>query len=386
MDNILERIHKASLKLLEPLSTEDIYRVIVDEAIRLVGADYGSILLEREGILERVYASAEIAYQTKIRKKGNTYKAFKEKRPIIASITETGKAHPNVQKHGIRSTLFIPLAYKKQAIGVLTVNSYLDKTFTNKEMEIMRLFGSMVSLAIRKTQLYDESRQALETRDLFISIASHELRTPLTAVNGYIQLLHTRLSKSEGIESRWINQLAWESARLTNLVKELLEVEQIKTGNFQYSWKECSLKKVIDRALTDFTFTHPDREISFVNSVADKKDRVIGDFDKLMQVVTNIVDNAVKFSLQERAVKIILKNNSTNVIVAIQDQGSGIPKEDLPKIFQGFYKGKDNLVNGMGLGLYLSKIIIHEHHGDIAVRSALKRGTNVEIRLPRVKN
>lgn len=386
MDNILERIHRASLKLLEPLSTEDIYRVIVDEAICLVGADYGSILLEREGILERVYASAEIAYQTKIRKKGNTYKAFKEKRPVIASIAETGRARPNVQKHGILSTLFIPLAYKKQAIGVLTVNSNIDQTFTNKEMEILRLFGSMVSLAIRKTQLYDEIRQALETRDLFISIASHELRTPLTAVNGYIQLLQTRLANSEGIESRWINQLAWESARLTNLVKELLEVEQIKTGNFQYSWKEFSLKEVIDRALTDFTFTHPDREISFVNSITDKKDRVIGDFDKLMQVITNIVDNAVKFSLQDRVVKIILKNNSSSIIVTIQDQGSGIPREDLPKIFQGFYKGKDRLINGMGLGLYLSKIIIHEHHGDIAVRSALKRGTNVEIRLPRVKN
>ncbi len=383
MDNILEKIYKSGLKFLDPLSTEETYSIIVEEAKKLVNAENASMFLEQEGLLERVYATDPRFMEIKIRPEGHTFTAFKHKKAYVRTIKIVGKIHPELKKIGVKSVIFIPLSYKNKSIGVLTVQAHDDQKFSNKELNILKLFGSMASLSIRKTQLYEETKKALDTRDLFISMASHELRTPLTAISGYIQLLRARLAKSDTTESRWVEQLYWECIRMTNLVKELLEINRIRSGQLNYEWKECSIKEIVERAVTNFRFSYPDREIVIKDELDSHKAKVIGDFDKILQVITNLIDNAIKFSSEDTPITLKLTYKNKYLILLVEDEGIGISSKDKKKMFDGFFRGNNHQREGMGLGLFLAKDIISRHHGNIGIHSK-KGGTTIEVKLPQI--
>ena len=111
------------MRFLAPFTTEEVYSTVVEEAKKLVGADSGAIYLQIQNLFKGVYSDIPALYSVIPRKNGNTYKAFTTSKPIIAGVEDVGVAHPEVGKLGIKSSIFIPLSYKKQAIGVLTLNT-----------------------------------------------------------------------------------------------------------------------------------------------------------------------------------------------------------------------------------------------------------------------
>ncbi|RJQ36922.1 GAF domain-containing protein [Candidatus Microgenomates bacterium] len=385
LKHILESINKAALKFLEQLTVEETYKVIVLEAIKLVGADYGTVILENDGVLERVYSSNPLLHKIKIRKKGYSYKAYKNKKAFIVGVDKIAKIHPQVERMGIESVIFIPLSNNGKSIGTLSLDSLKKEHFTEKELNILKLFGSMASIAIRKAISYNETEKALESRDLFISMAAHELRTPLTTINGYAQLLNQNLSKFDPKESRWIEQLGWESFRLSQLVNELLEVNRIKTGKLNYSFRECKIKEIIKRSVNSFYFSYPNRKIILNNKLGTISDMIIGDIEKLEQVFINLLDNAAKFSSGNSEINISIESKQNYITISVRDSGKGIAKEDIPKVIRGFYKKDKDSQEGMGLGLFIIKNIIKLHKGILEVSSKINKGTVVRIKLPKIK-
>lgn len=386
LENVLQKINKASLKFLEPLDLKETYAIIVKEAIKLVDANYGSLALEEEGEFKDVYSTLPI--KVKQRKNGFKYKAFKESKVLVIYNKESEKfkkAHPEFNKTNIKSILLIPLSYKRKSIGVLIVNSEKKEYFTKKELGILLLFGSFASLAIKNVQFYTEMKQAVEIRNIFMSMAAHEFRTPLTTISGYVQLLNSKLSSSDSQQAKWVKELLWESNRLTSLVNELLEVNRIKAGQFEYNWSECSLKSVIQTAMNNLSFSYPNRKIEFKNKLNKKQDLVIGDFNKLLQVLINILENAAKFSLENTKIVITLMYKYPDLVIRVKDYGKGIEEKDKSMIFHEFYKANKETDEGMGLGLFLAKTIIKQHHGDISFKSKVNKGTTVELKLPKAK-
>ena len=384
-DSILEAIYRSTLKLLVPNSVDEIYQTIVTEAIKLVEAESGVIYLEEAKSFKPVYSTNPIMYDIVPRKNGNTIKAFKTHSTIIADLSDVGKAHPSLNGLHMKSSIFIPLSYQNKALGVLTLNTAKEEFFTPKKKQILELFGSMASLAIKKSHFFDEMSTALETRDLFISMAGHELRTPLTAINGYAQLLKSKISDLSTPEGRWVEQLSWECVRLTVLVKELLTINQIKSGNIPYDWQECQISKILERVQSDCVFVYPNREIVFKNELHSRDDKVIGDFDKLLQVFTNVIENAVKFSDASSKVIVTVRLRTPFISIGIRDFGIGIDDADLPKIFDKYFKGMKHTREGMGIGLYIAKDIVDRHRGLIKVRTKVDKGTKVEVKLPKAK-
>lgn len=383
-DHSIEAIYKSSLKFLVPLDGKETLATIVGEATKLVNGAYGSILLSINRKLIRVYASNPLAFKTQFRKNGNTYKCFYSKKPILATIKDMQKAHPELKTAGIRSTIFIPLTNKGKSIGVLTVNSKLHKDFSDYQMHILQLFGAMASLAIRKTQLYSEIKDALEMRDMFISMASHELRTPLTTINGYMDLLKKKIQIEDPIAKSWMQELSNEIERLNLLVKELLEINRIKSGNFQYMFKESNITEITNRAVKTINFGYPDKKIIVENKVG-VDGVVVGDYDKLLQVINNVLENAAKYSPNDKEIKLILSKKNHQLKITVKDRGIGIPQKELPHIFQGYVRGKNHNREGLGLGLFLTKSIIDKHLGSIKIKSLENKGTTVEILLPKTK-
>lgn len=385
MNTILEELNNAAIKLLGPLGNEVIYETIVKEAIKLVNAEYGSIMLKQDGELNRVYSSSDAAYKTKNRKKGNTHTAFTSQKVLIIDISEIKKFHPELSQFGIKSCVFIPLIYEHQSFGVLVVNSKHKISPSTDELRILKLFGTMASLAMKNSQIYQDLEDALDARDLFISLASHELRTPLTSINGYIELLHSRMGNQDTVESQWIRDLHEENIRLTNLVKELLEVNRIKQGQLHFVLQECSMQDIVEKAIQRFSMMFPERRVTLLNTGASNKlDVVIGDYDKLLQVMSAVLQNAAKFSPKKSVIDIRVTMQKRYINIAVIDNGIGIKEKDLPHIFDGFYKGDKNY-EGMGVGLLLAKHIISFHHGSIKMSSKPKKGAKIDIRLPLIQ-
>lgn len=387
MDTLIENIHTAGIKFLEPLTPEETYSTIVHEAMRLVDARYGSVFLERGGVLERIYASSPKLYDIKVRRDGYTYKAFKIGEPAIVDIARTKKIHPHLSELKVKSTIYIPLAYRNKVIGVLSLDSVSNEKFSTEELRALKVFGSFASLAIRKTELYNEAKQSAELRDYFMSAAAHELRTPLTSISGYIQLLHSRIGQSDSMEGRWVRNLYQESNRLTHLVTELLEINRIKSGKTEYVLKEHSIIDIIKRAVNKLQYHYPSVKFEFTQSPQIKKDLVIGDYDRLLHAVYNVLENSAKFSPEHETVHIELQLKNGYFVITIKDHGEGIPQDVMQGLFDGHFNGVDDADRkGIGIGLFLVKRILEKHHGLIEIRSKLKKGTTVIIKLPMSKN
>lgn len=386
MDDTLEKIYRAGLKFLVPLSPEETYDIIIKESLKLVDAQYSSIFLEQEGVLKRARTSDEKMNVIKPRNNGYTYRTFRTGKPHLISAKELEKIHPTSRGLGIKSTLFLPLSYRNHCIGVLSMHRTSDQNFTKEQLNILELFGSYISLAIRKTHLNSELAETVKARDLFIAMAAHELKTPLTSVSGYIQLLYNRYENENSLEANWIKHLYHESIRLNKLAKELLEINQVRLGKLSFYWQERDLIEVIRRSIASSRLVFPERTIILKNFTDKKAVTVICDFDKLIQVLTNVIENAIKYSPEDKPIELVFEEKKKYYCLSIIDTGSGIPRKDIKKIGQEFYKGENSVAEGMGLGLYLANYIVNHHKGMLKIRSRLKVGTKVFISIPKLLN
>lgn len=157
MDSILEQINKSATRFLVPLTTDETFKIIVGEAKKIIGGEYGAIFLEEKGELKRVYADVDFLKTFKQRKRGFTYTTFTTVQPQVVDVEAEKNFHPTIIENGIKSIVHIPLAYKDKAIGVLTIHSLTAKKLTKHDLHIFSLFGSLASMAIRKIQLLRQS-------------------------------------------------------------------------------------------------------------------------------------------------------------------------------------------------------------------------------------
>lgn len=384
--DILEILNRSALKLMEAASFEELCKNIVQEAKKLVDADHGSLFLFEKNNLEKVYTSSSVLRKSKMKKRGYLEKAFESKRVMILRGSQTEKVNRVYKSIGIKSVVLLPLTYKTSSIGILIIHSFDEEHFVRKQIHSLRLFASMACLAIMKSKMHDETKTALDIRDRFISLASHELRTPLTSINGYIQLLYRKLAHKDTIESRWMEELYHESIRLTNLVKELLDVNRIKQGQFAFSLSEVDMKDVVEKVVEQYRNYNPEREIIFEDKIFDQQYHVIGDSDKLQEMVAALLSNAVKFSTPDAKIVISLTPAQRSIHMKMRDYGQGIPKQDLKNIFEGFYKTQyTKEKTGMGVGLLLAQHVVNYHRGKISITSEKHDGTIVDVELPRFK-
>ncbi len=384
MDNTLEKIHLAALKFLVPLTTEETYKKIVNEAIKLIQGEDGMINILKDNKLVNIYSSTIAMSTFQPRKRGFAYNALAQRKAYVIHLSQFKKIYPKIAAQGVKSILFIPLYYKDHNFGVLAVRSHVNQDFTNEQLRILKLFGTLANLAIRKTQLYSEAQNTIKIKEKFIAMAAHELRTPLTSMSGYAELLHKKLTEKNIPEKKWTRSLLIETHRLTNLIEELLEVNRLNAGKLEYHFNEANIEEILRKTLNKLYITYPD-----INVVVKRKYRksrtIIGDQKKLSQAIFNILDNAVKFSSNKSKIRVKLNYDKNWIIIVVQDEGKGIAQDEIPRVLGGFYKATGNEQEGMGVGLFYTRSIVEKHQGKLSLGSQINKGTEVEIKLPTVK-
>jgi two-component system phosphate regulon sensor histidine kinase PhoR len=231
-----------------------------------------------------------------------------------------------------------------------------------------------------------DQKEVEQLKDDFLSIASHELKTPLTSIMGYTQLLARRLndqSRKLGSEDV-IDVIEAQCRRMKRLVEDLLDVSRIERGTLQTSRGAVDLVALTRDVVESFRTANPQHK--FRTRLPEGAINVWGDADRLQQVLTNLVSNAVKYSPDGGVVEVRVNRNGETAAVAVRDWGIGIPADQQSRIFSRFYQAESAVrsrrFGGMGLGLFISKAIIDEMGGTISVDSTVGQGSTFSFTLP----
>lgn len=231
-----------------------------------------------------------------------------------------------------------------------------------------------------------ESWQAEKRKDDFVAISGHELKTPITTLKAYLQILQSRFAKIDDEEAnRYLLKMSTQIDRLTNLVKDLLDVTKVGAGKLELNKEFFDFDSLVDEAIEDFQRIAPSFKFIKRGRIGKK---VFADKDRLSQVLANLLSNAVRYSLKPDRVIITLSQNKGSLGVSVKDFGVGISEENRGKIFERFFRVGGALgkkFSGLGLGLYISSEIIKKHNGEMEVKSREGQGSTFSFRIPIIK-
>ncbi len=218
----------------------------------------------------------------------------------------------------------------------------------------------------------------------FISSVSHELKTPLTTIIGYIDLLQRRGTDDKRLTDKALDVTKSESKRLLRLVNDLLNINTYSQLDFDFIFTDVDMNDLLEEATQEMNIkAEQENKLIVYNSI--DLPIISGDYDRLKQVILNVLDNALKYSHEQDIIKVTATYYDTTLEVTIRDYGEGIPENARSKVFDAFYRVGDDrsrLSGGFGLGLSIVKHIIQKHNGDVDIESILGQGTLVIIRLP----
>ncbi len=224
-----------------------------------------------------------------------------------------------------------------------------------------------------------------KSRREFVADVSHELRTPLTGIKGAVETVLENPTLDEDTKNNFLEMAIEECDRMTRLVGDLLVLSRL--DNKKTSWKieTFDAERFIEHIYDVMSVSAKEREQTLTMKCESDIPDVTADKEKLQQVIINIVSNAIKYTPKGGNVAITAKNSGEFFLISVSDNGIGIPKDDLPRIFERFYrveKSRTSDAGGTGLGLAIAKEIIDAHGGDIKIDSEIGRGTHVDVFIP----
>ncbi len=310
--------------------------------------------------------------------------------------------------YGMGSGATVPLMDQGQLVGVLSIGyRNLEYTSSPDDMTLLAWLARLASLLLQRERLLRERAEAqahalalketTERMDEFISIASHELRTPVTSIKSNIQLMLRRVEReaAEGtanhaqypaIRPDTLQRTDRQIQRLIRLLDDMLDLSRIRAGKLELRPEMCDLAALVRETVESEAVAHPDRHI-MLEETADGVIPIQGDSDRIGQVITNYLTNALKYSSATKPVIVRVRQNAKNAYVEVQDQGPGIPSDEQQYIWELFHRVPGINVQsgsgvGLGLGLHISKTLIERHQGHVGVNSTLGQGSTFWFTLP----
>lgn len=235
-------------------------------------------------------------------------------------------------------------------------------------------------------RLQDQMEEASRMKDEFLAVLSHELRTPLNTVLGYARMLRRDDKRmSEELQARALDALERNAETLARLVNDVLDTSRIVTGKLRLAMEPCPVDEIVEAAV-DVVRPTADAKGVVLRLQVEPGLTVVGDADRIQQIVWNLTSNAIKFTPSGGTVTVRVAHTGTGVEIAIQDTGIGISAEHLPYVFQRFWQahtGASREYSGLGIGLALARHLVELHGGTISAESAgIDRGSTFKVTLP----
>ncbi len=317
-----------------------------------------------------------------------------------------------VRSLGAGSVLSTSLIVRGKVIGMIGITSATPGYYTEADVPLLQELARRIAASLDNAVLYQQVQQAVQTqeelnqlKDLFISVATHELRNPLAAAKGYVQLLQRRFSRqienpsvsqeeliaSLGKNVEVLGTTVYQLDRMEGLLKQLVDFSRVQNKKLELSYnREANVVSLAQRVVEQQQRSFPDHFLS----VETSQEAIIADFDeaRLEQVLTNLVNNAIKYSPAQTNVIVGVEkrpleptSDAVEAVVWVRDEGYGISPEDQARIFERFYRsrsGATGKVEGLGLGLYISQEIVAQHGGRMWLESVPGKGSTFYFSIP----
>jgi two-component system sensor histidine kinase BaeS len=271
-----------------------------------------------------------------------------------------------------------PLLIMKEATNQLAKGQYRQEIPSKGNDEIAQLAHSI-------QQLGEQLQYFEDTRNEFLSAVSHELRTPLTYIKGYSDVLSKGIINSKEEQTEYLAIINRETKRISFLVNDLFEMSKLQAGKFQLQKELANVNLIAEKVASSLRPELVKKGLELILTFSEKVPPILIDVQRMEQVVYNLVENAIKYT-DSGSIRIHSFLENEFVVIEICDTGMGIPKEEISKIWDRFYrieKSRARKTGGTGLGLYIAKQIIESHHGQIKISSVENQGSTFLIYLPR---
>ncbi|HET6979313.1 MAG TPA: HAMP domain-containing sensor histidine kinase [Pyrinomonadaceae bacterium] len=269
---------------------------------------------------------------------------------------------------------------KNTNLDALARNGFLHSAGSTVLVLLFLLLG--LALIIRAT---DREARLAQAKSNFVANVSHELKTPLSLLSLFSEILELDRVKSDEKKSEYYRIIRDETRRLNKLIDNILDFSKIEAGRKTYNFVEGDLAEVIEKVLGSYQYQTVNSGFDVQTNIQPDLPPVLIDRDAMTQAISNLLDNAIKYSRDTRRISIKTETVRSDLFIEIADNGIGIPRAEQGKIFEKFYRVGNGLVHdvkGSGLGLSLVKHIIEAHHGTISVDSEVGKGSRFTIRLP----
>ncbi len=311
----------------------------------------------------------------------------------------------------VQSFIAVPLKVQGTILGSLTVSHARTHALTQDDVHVMVTVANQVAIALDNAEAYhqiealnvglesrieertsslraanEKLRELDELKSVFVSIVSHELRTPLTAVKGLVE--NMRDGFTGALSDRqifYLTRVTHNIDRLTRMLNDLLDLSRIEAGRMELTPTDMSLAPLIEEVVENLRPQAAEKSVTLQTMNVPALAPIQGDRDKILQILTNLVHNAIKFTPPSGRISITLTLPEDHTVqICVADTGCGIAQEDAHQVFDRFYRSRDGgtEARGAGLGLAITKSLVELHHGRIWVDSAPGNGSQFSFTLP----
>ena len=409
----LKALGEVSQAVSSTLDLQTVLTTIVSHAVRLSGTDTGAICefdeQSQEYLLQSTYGVSDELVQAieEVRVPlGETVlgRAIARREPAQVADVLEDPSYPLrdiVHRMGVRAVLALPLMREGTVVGALVVGRKMPGQFPREIVDLLQTFAAQSVLAIQNARLFrdiEEKRYQLEganerlkeldkMKSDFVSNVSHELRTPLTGIKGSVDImLRGAVGQLSERQTRYLSRIKSNTDRLARLIKDLLDLSRIEARRIDFRPSHVPLVPLVKEVLESLRPVAEEKKINLEVASPDYDITAWADRDKITQVLINLIDNAVKFTLPQGKVTVTVdRDGAEGIEISVLDTGPGIPPEERNKIFDEFYqitqpgKGK---TKGTGLGLAISKKLVEMHGGRIGIKSEIGKGSTFYFNLP----
>lgn len=384
------------------LDLADVLNLILSSALELLGGTEGSIMLLEDDDEHLQVVSYHGSNAEKVMKGRGTVGtgiagtvAYRREPMLIqGDVTDDSmreSAHP---ERGINSAMSVPLVRNDELLGVLNLNEVEgNRRFTEQDLHALGVFAEHAAIAIGNASLFEKERQTIERleeldqlKSDFVASVSHELRTPLTAIIGAAKTMSRKGRDMEPEhQAKFTEMIERQGGRLLRLVEDVLTTSQIESGR-PMKRTLVDLRAAAAEVIADLGLSKigAGREIRLESE--PEKPRIWCDLLALQQILTNLTENALKYSTEGSSVTVTVRETPEEGVLEIADRGMGIDAEGLQVIFDRFHQvdsSSKRKVGGFGLGLFIVKNLVDAHGGKIDVESTVGEGTVFRVHLPK---
>ncbi|WP_433928172.1 ATP-binding protein [Sorangium cellulosum] len=305
--------------------------------------------------------------------------------PLIAPLAEHAGFRRLVRELGITSVMLVPMVARGRAFGCIALGTAASgRIYDEADLAVAHDLAQRAALAADNARLYEAAQRAIELRDNVLATVSHDLRNPLSAIITAAAVMTKRAAARAGDkgDTKAIQAIQRSAHRMDRLIHDLLDFASLRAGRLELRRQPQDPRDIGREAVETFEPQAQEKGVRLAATSDEDVPLVVCDRDRVLQVLSNLLSNALKVTGAQGAVTVRCERREEHVVFAVADTGPGIPEDELPYLFERFWRGQRNGYKGTGLGLAIARELVVAHGGTIGVESRVGVGTTFRFTIP----